>query len=279
MGSIYKIINSENNKIYIGQTINSLDVRWKQHQNAARRGEKYKLYQAMRKYGIDNFSIQKIEEVPDEKLNEREQYWIEHYGSFQNGYNSTLGGEGNQKVDTEKIYKLWRENKSVGEISKELNLSKEAVCHKLKNLEDYSIEESVSRGNRRQFKTYTIQEIDQYDLEGNYLKTYKSMGEASRQTGIQKNSIWLVVNNKEHAYTAGGFLWARKGEKVRLPTSKKVANKNYNPILQFDLQGNFLKEYSCGADAAKELGIRSSDIYRVCKGERKSSHGYIWKYK
>ena len=36
----------------------------------------------MRKYGIDNFSIQKIEEVPDEKLNEREQYWIEHYDSF-----------------------------------------------------------------------------------------------------------------------------------------------------------------------------------------------------
>ena len=32
-------------------------------------------------------------------------------------------------------------------------------------------------------------------------------------------------------------------------------------------------------DNAKELGIRSSDIYKVCRGERKTSHGYIWKYK
>jgi hypothetical protein len=48
----------------------------------------------MRKYGIENFHIEQIEEVANDQLNEREKYWISYYNTYFDGYNSTLGGEG-----------------------------------------------------------------------------------------------------------------------------------------------------------------------------------------
>jgi len=52
------------------------------------------LYKAFNKYGIENFSIAKIEECPDEALFEREKYWIKELNTYHFGYNATLGGEG-----------------------------------------------------------------------------------------------------------------------------------------------------------------------------------------
>jgi hypothetical protein len=46
----------------------------------------------MRKYGIENFFVEKIEECEEDRLDEREIYWIQKYNSFNDGYNSTLGG-------------------------------------------------------------------------------------------------------------------------------------------------------------------------------------------
>ena len=53
----------------------------------------------MRKYGIDIFSIDIIEEVPIEQLSDKEQYWIQYYNSYNNGYNATIGGDGKQLYD------------------------------------------------------------------------------------------------------------------------------------------------------------------------------------
>ena len=41
---------------------------------------------------MNNFSIEIIEEIDNDKLNEREIYWIEKYNSFKCGYNMTIGG-------------------------------------------------------------------------------------------------------------------------------------------------------------------------------------------
>ena len=73
MGFIYKITNSINNKIYIGQTARTLNIRWKEHKVASISSDR-PLYKAMRKYGIDNFHIEIIEEIPNTLLNERETY-------------------------------------------------------------------------------------------------------------------------------------------------------------------------------------------------------------
>ena len=94
MGRIYKITNDINNKIYIGQTIKTLTKRWQQHKCNSTK-EYFKqivLYKAFKKYGIEHFHIEEIEEVENDLLDEREKYWIRCYDSYNQGYNSTIGG-------------------------------------------------------------------------------------------------------------------------------------------------------------------------------------------
>lgn len=95
MAYIYKIVNEINGKVYIGQTVN-LEKRWYKHCYLASSGFDRHLYNAMRKYGLNNFHIEVIEECSEEKLDEREKYWIQQYNSTDknNGYNKSFGGEG-----------------------------------------------------------------------------------------------------------------------------------------------------------------------------------------
>ena len=104
MGYIYKIVNSVNNKIYVGKTTKTLDKRLEEHRYEAQRyaedplnfGYNTKIYPAMVKYGIDNFDIFLIEEVDDDLLNEREIYWIAELHCLDDsfGYNISPGGLG-----------------------------------------------------------------------------------------------------------------------------------------------------------------------------------------
>ena len=93
-GKIYKITNLVNGKIYIGQTVQSLEERFYKH--CAKYSDKLHfvmpIKQAIFKYGKENFKMELIEECDIELLNEREQYWIAYYDSYNNGYNCTLGG-------------------------------------------------------------------------------------------------------------------------------------------------------------------------------------------
>ena len=89
---IYKITNQLNNKCYIGQTTD-YKRRFQEHKNLGYSIEENKLlYYAIKKYGIENFSFEVIEDKTS-KYNEREKYWIQYYDSFENGYNMTEGGE------------------------------------------------------------------------------------------------------------------------------------------------------------------------------------------
>lgn len=92
MGFIYKITNDINDKIYIGQTTQTIEQRWKQHQYSAKY-YKYELYNAINKYGIEHFKIEIVEECDNSELNTKEIYWIKKYNSYEKGYNMTLGGE------------------------------------------------------------------------------------------------------------------------------------------------------------------------------------------
>ena len=91
MTGIYKIENQVNGKVYIGQSIN-ITQRWRQHRTYYQIDMDKVLYKAMRKYGIENFSFEVIEECEATKLNDREIYWIEYYNSYYEGYNSDKGG-------------------------------------------------------------------------------------------------------------------------------------------------------------------------------------------
>ena len=98
MIGIYKFTNKINNKSYIGQSKNIAnrvyDHYYRAFYNYPSNKEYNKaFYQALRKYGKDNFSFEVLEECAIEQLNEREKFWIQHFNSYNNGYNETLGGD------------------------------------------------------------------------------------------------------------------------------------------------------------------------------------------
>ena len=95
MGFIYKITNKINGKSYIGKTEQTVEKRFKEHISDARNKAHMDrpLYRAIRKYGIENFIIETLEEC--DNAVEREVFWIKHYNTFGNsGYNATIGGDG-----------------------------------------------------------------------------------------------------------------------------------------------------------------------------------------
>jgi group I intron endonuclease len=94
-GKIYKITNKENGLIYIGCTINSLEKRFYEHlYRCFKTDYKSKLYNSIKKYGVDNFIIELIEECDLNVIYETEKKYIKELDSYHNGLNSTFGGEG-----------------------------------------------------------------------------------------------------------------------------------------------------------------------------------------
>lgn len=97
---IYLIKNNINGKVYIGKTEYEVEKRWKKHLEAVKRKVNRYLYNAMNKYGVDNFSIKAIDICDDkEKLCEREKFWIKFYKSIDKnfGYNMQEGGIGGRQ--------------------------------------------------------------------------------------------------------------------------------------------------------------------------------------
>lgn len=93
---IYYIKNKLNGKMYIGQTIKTLEIRLKGHIQCVRSGYNRKLYNAIRKYGWENFEYGILCKCSSlEELNRMETDYIIKYDTFKNGYNMGLGGDNN----------------------------------------------------------------------------------------------------------------------------------------------------------------------------------------
>lgn len=177
MPYIYKITNKKNGKIYIGKTLSSIVERWKRHcfDYTRRDYEKRPLYSAMNKYGIDCFTIEMVEECDECILSEREKYWIEYYGSFKNGYNATIGGDGKQYIDYDLVVATYQQVKNQAETAKLLGID---VCSvrkilKIRNIDKYS------SGRVEEFMQRSIV-INMFSKDGKYIKSFPSAHEAAR---------------------------------------------------------------------------------------------------
>lgn len=134
MVGIYKIENLKNHQKYIGQSIR-IEKRWKDEIATAFNKNSiaysYPLSQAIRKYGVNNFSFEVIEECSQDLLNERERYWIKFYNSFFNGYNQTLGGDSVISKPKESVLGIIKDLETTDmyhqEIADKWNVSREMV--------------------------------------------------------------------------------------------------------------------------------------------------------
>lgn len=101
MYAIYKITNLINSKVYIGLT-NDVEKRWYKHRWYALNEQKSsRLYNAMRKYGVDNFTFEVLEDsiASVEEARAREKFFVEQHESQRSGYNATPGGTGGDMSD------------------------------------------------------------------------------------------------------------------------------------------------------------------------------------
>ena len=89
MQGIYKITNKINQKCYIGKS-KDIIKRWNYHKTRYNDKKEYDkpLYRAFRKYGIENFTFDILEELQeyDKESNEKEKYWIKFYNSYEKRY-------------------------------------------------------------------------------------------------------------------------------------------------------------------------------------------------
>ena len=134
MTGIYKITNLINGNSYVGQSVD-IHKRWRQEKedsnNVNSHSYNYPLMRAFRKYGIENFSFDIIEECNIDELNDREVYWVNFYDSFFHGYNQTLGGDSVSRQPKEKIigviYDLMNTEMIHKDIAIKWNISTEMV--------------------------------------------------------------------------------------------------------------------------------------------------------
>ena len=206
MPYIYKIINNVNQKIYIGKTIRTIEERFKEHCKDYKKRdlEKRPLYSAMKKYGIENFSIELVEETDNPE--EREKYWIEYYSSFKNGYNATIGGDGKPYIDYDLVAATYKELKIQKAVAKKLNISEDTVSRvlRIKNIPSLNQSEAV--------RLSVGKIVNQYDLQGNYLNSFPSTRAAaeslnkvtSKSNGACSHIADVCKGKRKTAY---GYIW------------------------------------------------------------------------
>ena len=228
---VYIHTNKINNKKYVGQTIHgdNPNLRWKN--GSGYRNQLY-FYQAIQKYGWDNFEHEVVaSNLTKEESDNFEKLLIKKIYTYDRnfGYNLTLGGGGSsgcrvteetrRKMSEARIgVRLSDETKSkIGAASKGRNVGRKHTFEELEKMRKSKVRNPNKRGGapkglvKSEDVKRKIQEgshkkqVAQKNLNGDILKYYNSLSNASRETGISLGNISSCCNGRCH--TAGGFIW------------------------------------------------------------------------
>lgn len=220
ISGIYKIENKINGKIYIGQ---SVDVyrRLKKHIWEIKSNNNI-LYKALKKYGVENFTYELIEECEINKLDEKEKYYIKKYNSYinaenSNGYNMNIGGGVNRGWNPSDEN---RENFRIANLGGKSHFAKKTICDdivfdcakdcaKYFNIPYTSIKDWLSRRTKMPYKWYKkgLRYLDKDMSDYDYQKpknvkviynnkTYNSINRFCAEEKINKNIIWKIRSGK-----------------------------------------------------------------------------------
>ena len=209
MAYIYQITNDINGKIYVGKTEFSIQKRFAEHcQDAFReRNENRPLYAAMRKYGIEHFHIELIEETDSPE--EQEMFWIEQKQSFKHGYNATIGGDGRRFIDYDMVISTYQHLQNIAQTAKAMGINETSV-HNILILKQIPIKSSPEV-----LKQQCSIPVHMFDLNDNYIQTFSSSHEAARYmienglTGCKHSTIRQHISEvcKGRRKTAAKFKW------------------------------------------------------------------------
>lgn len=247
-------------KEYIGQTSHDdFQIRLNGHISEVNNGRRRHLYNAIRKYGWDQFQIEILHNFPreenwQERLDELEIQEIAQRGTLcPDGYNNETGGNKN-KV-------LHEETKAL--MSSVRSGEQHAMFGKHHN---ESTKDLLRDANRK--------EVQQWSKDGSeFIRTFPSIEEASQETGADGSHITKVCKGQRK--TAGGFHW-KFVQKEDFQTNEPL---KFTKIQQwsFDLM-TLIAQY----DSIREASIASRAdvrvISRCCKGTTRSAGGFKWKF-
>ena len=189
MGYIYCITNLINGKQYIGKTTYSVTKRFQEHCRDSKRErcEKRPLYDAMNKYGIENFIVEELCECDNEELSSYEIQYIEKYNTYSKGYNATKGGDGSILFDYNLILKLYQEGLSMIEVASKVGCCTDTVS-KVIHINNVPIHKVIRGFCKEPLK------VKQFSLDNEFIRQWDSIADAAR---------WLVDNGYAKTYNGG----------------------------------------------------------------------------
>jgi group I intron endonuclease len=189
MGYIYKITNLIDNKCYIGQTINTIEERWRNHLKKS--SNCIYLKHAIDKYGVDNFIVEQLEETDDlDMLNKFEIIYILKYNSLiPNGYNIKHGGNSGGKHNDETKEKI--KNSLIK------NIHKCIICENIINGGKHKTCSNECRIRNKEFNnTKQNMKVVKYDMNGNVITVYDSGKIAAQANNVTNAAISMICNGK-----------------------------------------------------------------------------------
>lgn len=140
---------------------------------------------------------------------------------------------------------------------------KEGIMKPQKNQFEYLFVVLYKDGKRKNFKLHRL-------VASAFVKN---------DNPTDKTEINHLDENKENNHVSN-LCWCTRKENCNYGThNEKLSKAKYKPIIQLDLQNNFIREWDSGKSASKELNIHKANITACCKGRYKTCGGYIWKYK
>lgn len=239
-------------KCYVGQTCRDLEKRWGANGIHYTKTNNLKFYNAIKKYGWEDFDHYIIDTCDSlEKAYELEQFYIDKLDTFKNGYNSTLGGAGSK-------------GRPMTEETKKKLIS-------------------INKGKSSWVKYAPKEKLPMYGKHHSE-ETKKKIGNANRGRVLSQEAREKM--SKSHLGKRGAKRTEETKRKLReqkLGSKNPMYGKHINtnpssqiPVIQFDAQGNFIKEYESIAQAKRETGIWQ--ISRAIKLKIKAG-GFIWEKK
>lgn len=295
-------------KRYVGITSRNVNVRWEN-------GKGYKnnthFWNAIQKYNWNNISHYILfEGLTKEQAENKEIELIALWNTTNPncGYNHTFGGNCKGKVTEEtkrKLSQIAKEYFSTHRppalgthLSSQTRLkisaarkgtkwsdeTREKILKSKKENPYHHTEDSILKIKAANAENYikSSKKICQYNLNGEYIRTFNSIREASRITGINRQQLSACCKGTN--LNAGGYHWKSMLSSETLDDSYKPRQNKSSAVQakrkyqQYSLD----KKLICNYDSIEELrnaGFNLNYVRRCCNGERQTYGGYIWKYR
>jgi group I intron endonuclease len=281
---VYRTTNLINGKFYIGQhSTNDLTDGYK--------GSGLLIRKAFKKHGKENFKFDVIEFSDSrEYLDKLEKNLIKAEEALNNeiGYNIHQGGLGGSSYKKINQYKLngsyIRTWDAIIIASQELNLSYKTIQNCVKGYKpscggymwkDYF--ENAECADIQEFEDKSVKRVNQYSLEGKFIKMWFSITEAALVLNLNSSSVGKCCRKEISTHQTGGFIWRCTHDETGISDILPVVYKVKKKVDQFTLDGSYLKSFDSISSAAKNKWF-SSNISKCCNGKENRLKG-VFEYK